>query len=313
MSTVNASAGSRPSGEINAFLATGPRLSELREAFPAEWIAVRAELERVVESGSPQELEKLARAAGQARASRTFRDEAAATRYRIRQHMTAAAIRDIALGAATGATQSTIRLDGLSARILQRLLFERDLERRAFSMRTFARVWPRIPQRARLMPLVQPRGIYCFYSREFVRAIAEIVDRRPCLEVAAGDGTLTRLLQHDGVAVVATDDHSWSHAITFPSCVARLDAREALAQHEPAVVICSWPPANNRFERHVLAASSVETYVAIGSQHAYASGARSVYDAPTHFGFSRDDRPDLAQLIAPLELNSQVLVFNRAR
>ena len=48
------------------------------------------------------------------------------------------------------------------------------------------------------MPLVQPQGIYCFFSGAFVRELAKLIGDRPALEIAAGDGTLSRFLAARG-------------------------------------------------------------------------------------------------------------------
>ena len=56
-------------------------------------------------------------------------------------------------------------LRSLNGFVAQRLLFARGLERKPVSMRRFRLIWPLLWQRRRLMPLVQPKGIYCFYSR----------------------------------------------------------------------------------------------------------------------------------------------------
>ena len=159
------------------------------------------------------------------------------------------------------------------------------------------------------MPLVQPKGIYCFYTRELVAALAAIIDGRPCLEVAAGDGTLSRFLRAAGVAITTTDDASWQPVISYPADVIRQGAREALRAHAPHVVLCSWPPAGNAFERFVFDTRSVETYVMIGSRHAFAAGSFAAYEAQT--GFAYAEEPALSRLILPPELEAAVYVFHR--
>ena len=99
------------------------------------------------------------------------------------------------------------------------------------------------------MPLVQSQGIYCFYSTALIEALAGLIDRRSCLEIAAGDGTLASLLTETGVPVTATDDFSWTHVIQYPDRVEELGAREALEKYQPQVVLCSWPPPGNPFEK----------------------------------------------------------------
>ncbi len=105
-------------------------------------------------------------------------------------------------------------------------------------MLRFRLTWPRLTQRDRLMPLVQPQGIYCFFSGAFVRELARLIGDAPALEIAAGDGTLTRFLRARGTQIRATDDYSWS-AVAFPDDVERLDARSALREYGPRVVVAA--------------------------------------------------------------------------
>jgi hypothetical protein len=191
------------------------------------------------------------------------------------------------------------------------LLFARGLERKPVSLTRFRLLWPLIWQRRRVLPLVQPKGIYCFYSGALIAALAARIGERPCLEIGAGDGTLSRFLTARGVDVTATDDHSWSHAISYPDSVIRQDAREALRRRHPQVVICSWPPAVNDFERHVFRTESVELYLVIGSRHEFAAGDWDAYRAQEAFELRR--APELSRLVLPPELDPEVYVFERAR
>jgi hypothetical protein len=136
-----------------------------------------------------------------------------------------------------------------------------------------------------------------------------VIGDRSCLEIAAGDGTLSRFLRERGVPVTATDDHSWKHAVTFPADVIRQDAREALRAHSPSVVICSWPPAGNRFEQHVFRTRSVELYIVISSRHTFASGSWDDYRSQT--GFEMEEDESLGALVLPPELESAVYVVRR--
>ena len=159
------------------------------------------------------------------------------------------------------------------------------------------------------MPLVQPRGIYCFYSRELVAALAELIAGRRCLEIAAGDGTLTGFLRERGVEVTASDNRAWHQQVEYPDWVVNEEARESLRRRSPEVVLCSWPPAGNAFERHVFRTPSVQLYVVIGSRHRFASGDWRAYEEQTTFEL--EERPDLARLVVPPELESALLVFRR--
>jgi hypothetical protein len=159
------------------------------------------------------------------------------------------------------------------------------------------------------MPLVEPKGIYCFYSRRLIKELATMIGDRKALEIAAGDGTLSRFLKDEGVQITATDDRSWSHSIDFPDDVQDEDAVTALKNHQPQVVVCSWPPAGNAFEHAVFATKSVELYVVIASQHAFASGNWSAYESQRDFTYQQD--ANLSKLVLPPELEGAVYVFRR--
>jgi hypothetical protein len=235
--------------------------------------------------------------------------EAAAAPALRRERMARLAVEKTALALAARESHGVVRLGLWSGLVAQRLLFAGGLRRRAVSMAAFRLLWPLVPDRRLLMPLVQARGIYCFYSRELVRAIAARVGGRTCLEVAAGDGTLARLLGEAGLPVRATDDGSWGHAIAYPPEVERLDAREAVARHAPRAVLCSWPPPGNAFERRILEAPGVELYVVVGSRHRFAAGDWDAYERQRDFEWGVDEA--LSRLVLPPELDPAVLVFRR--
>jgi hypothetical protein len=176
-------------------------------------------------------------------------------------------------------------------------------------MPAFRALWPLLWQRRLLMPLVGPRGIYCFYSKPLIRRLADMIGERPALEIAAGDGTLARFLAAAGVDITPTDDHSWRD-VSFPAEVVRQDAREAVRARRPAVVICSWPPAGNDFEREVFKTPSVELYVVIGSRHRFATGNWEAYEQQTAFALAEE--PELSRLVLPPELDAAVYTFRRA-
>jgi hypothetical protein len=139
--------------------------------------------------------------------------------------------------------------------------------------------------------------------------LSELNGPRRTLEVAAGDGSLSRFLQARGVQISATDDYSWPDRILYPESVARMDAVTSLRQHAPEVVICSWPPARNTFEREIFRTRSVQMYLVIASQHRFASGNWADYEAQSHFTLERSEA--LSGLVLPPELGSQVLIFRR--
>jgi len=299
--------------EVQAWLASEPSLEQLRDAYPAEWATVDRELRTVVDTGDPAALDAYVRRLakpppvkrGAAVTSAGLDPVLAAT---IRQRMAALAVRSLGLRAATGVERGALRFGRINGTVIQHLLFERGLRRKPASRTLFRLVWPLLTQRRRLMPLVQPQGIYCFYSAQLITALAQLIGDRPALEIAAGDGTLSRFLAERGVAIEATDDGSWE-AITVPAEVTKLDAREALKTRQPQVVLCSWPPAGNPFEAEVFRTASVEQYIVIGNGHLAGWGNHDAYAEQTTF--ERHDEHSLARLVLPPELESVVYVFTR--
>jgi hypothetical protein len=297
--------------QVRAWLDQQPSLSELQEAYPAEWSVVQRELAEILPRGDLEELKAYVRriaAAPAAARGKPVRGLDAALGLQIRRQMAAAAIKQLSLSAATGVHQGRVRFNLLNGWVAQRLLFEHGLRRKPVSMAAFRVVWPLLWQRRFLMPLVGPKGIYCFYSKPLIRRLTEMIGDRSAVEIAAGDGTLARFLADRGVDVTPTDDHSWRD-VDFPETVVRQDAREAVRSRRPQVVICSWPPAGNDFEHAVFATPGVELYVVIGSRHRFATGNWDAYEQQTGFAMETDEQ--LSRLVLPPELDAAVYVFRR--
>jgi hypothetical protein len=296
----------------------GLGLEELMARFPEAWERIGKALVTAVECGQAEavaELVERARTAAIPWRARLASSRGnpkvleAALPHLAAERMALLAVQRTALAAASGEARGTFRLSWWSGTLVQRLLFARDLTRKPVSLRAFRLLWPLVGQRRRVMPLVQQRGIYCFYSRELVRELARLVAGRRALEIAAGDGTLARFLRAEGCAVAATDDQSWGRRIAYPSDVERLDARAALERHRPEVVLCSWPPPDNRFEQQVFATPSVQLYLVVASRHRFAAGAWRAYEAQRAF-LGAVDEP-LSRLVLPPEADPAVLVFRR--
>ncbi|HEX5923392.1 MAG TPA: hypothetical protein VFY45_06140, partial [Baekduia sp.] len=236
----------RPSDQ-RAWLESDPPLTAVRKRFPREWEQVQRELATVVERDDVEVIK--AYASSVARPPRVAGEQALVSAL-ARQRLAAAALKQMGVAAATGVTAGTLRFGLVSGFLAQRLLFDGGgLERKPVSLRRFRLVWPLIRQKRYLMPLVEPRGIYCFYSSALISRLVALIDDRPCVEIAAGDGTLARFLRAAGADVVATDDHSWQQTRRAVADVVGQDARTALRKQAPEVVLCSWPPAGNDFER----------------------------------------------------------------
>ena len=285
---------------VQTWLAGKPSLREMREAYPDEWEKVQAELSAVVATGDIDQLKSYVQ-----RVSRS-----APKGGEVRRAMAVEALRKLCVSAATGVRSGKVRFNLVNGWLAQKLLFRgKGLERKPVSLAAFSVVWPLLTQKSFLMPLVEPRGIYCFYSRRLIKEMAKMIGDRKTLEIAAGDGTLSRFLAAEGVDVTATDDRSWSHSIDFPDDVLDEDAVTALETHRPEVVVCSWPPAGNGFEHAVFATPSVDLYIVIASQHAFASGNWSAYDQQQDFAYEQNLA--LSRLVLPPELEGAVYVFKR--
>jgi hypothetical protein len=296
----------RPSDQ-RAWLEGDPPLPAVRERFPREWEQVQRELAAVVERDDVEAIK--AYAVNVARPPRVA-DERALVSALARQRLAAAALKQMGISAATGVTSGTLRFGLVSGFLSQRLLFDGGgLERKPVSLRTFRLLWPLVRQKRYLMPLVEPRGIYCFYSGALISRLVALIDNRPCVEIAAGDGTLARFLRDAGADVVATDDHSWQQTRRAVADVLDQDARTALRERTPEVVLCSWPPAGNDFERWVFKTPSVKTYIVISSASEFAAGNWDDYRTQTAFDMTTD--PQLGRLVLPPEIGSAVYVFTR--
>jgi len=297
------------------WLQTNPSLGELQSAWPREWDTVQQQLLAVLATRDQQQLRAYVQRVSRPgpprpELARHKAGQDAHLRARVRSHMAAAALKQLCTAAATGVSDRPLRFNLLNGWIAQRLLFSDDLQRKPASHRIFNALWPVLRQRDYLMPLVQPQGIYCFYSKALVRELAAVIDGRRALEIAAGDGTLSRFVRQAGSDIIATDDFSWPQATQRAVDVHRQAAAKALAARRPEVVVCSWPPAGNPFERHVFTTPSVHTYIVIASRHRFAAGDWAAYESQRAFTMST--RPDLAKLVLPPELESQVYIFERA-
>ncbi len=304
--------------DILGWLREGPSLAELKTRFPKEWEVVSDELAAIFASGKPEQFQTYLSALATPVVAQPNRVgprpnqnklEAAAVSRLIRHRMAHLALKGYVLSAAAGGKSGKIRFNWLNGFVAQRLLFARGLERKPVSQFWFRLIWPLVWQRRLLMPLVEAKGIYCFYSKPLIEALAQLINGRECLEIAAGDGTLSRFLAAEGVRVTATDDFSWKHAVKYPSTVLKMDAAQALKKFKPSVVICSWPPANNSFERLIFTSPGIELYIVIGSRHTFASGNWTDYRAQTTFELKEDTH--LGRGVLPPELGGTVYLFHQ--
>lgn len=213
------------------------------------------------------------------------------------------------LAAAAGRTSGKVRFSLWDGMIIQKLLFSKDFVRKPVSIKCFNFWWRVVLQKKLLMPMLQDKGIYCFYSSDLIAELGMLIARRSCVEIAAGDGTLSRFLNGAGYKTRATDDFSWNFAIDYPEAVENLKAKQALVKYNPKVVICSWAPPDNSFERQVFNSKSVELYIAIGSRHRFVSGNWEDYEKQKSFSWKIDEH--LSSLVIPPSAGNAVLVFRR--
>ena len=300
------------------WLKTNPSFDELCAKFPKEWVAVQQDISLIVERGDAEELkrylEKLSVAPTlnvHSFGKKQQNGEVILSQY-IRSRLAHESVKKLSLSTLNtdlGTRKGKFRFNLFNGFIAQRLLFSRGLIRKPVSLRLFRLFWPILWQKRILMPLVQSKGIYCFYSKPFIDNLAEMINSRTCLEIGAGDGTLTGFLKMQGVELTATDDYSWARSVQYPEWVIKMDAREALTSYSPEVVICSWPPAQNDFERFVFQSPSVKLYIVIGSRHKFAFGNWPAYKQQTTFELAEDTK--LSELVLPPELESVVYIFRR--
>jgi hypothetical protein len=298
------------------WLKMNPAMDELCAKFPEDWVAVQQDISGIVERGVAEELkaylERISKPLVKPAAGNQLQHRDAVLSQFVRSRMAHESVKKLCLSvlaADTGVKQGKLRFNLVNGFIAQRLLFARELVRKPVSLFWFRLWWPLVWQKKRLMPLVQPKGIYCFYSRALIESLAGMIADRSCLEIGAGDGTLARFLKEQGVQLTATDNHGWEKSVAYPDWVLKLDAREALATYAPEVVICSWPPAQNDFERDVFNTPSVQLYIVIGSRHQFAFGNWKEYTKQSAFTLEEDKA--LSALVLPPELESVVYVFRR--
>ncbi len=170
-------------------------------------------------------------------------------------------------------------------------------------------LWPIVRNKTAAIATAKKLGFYSLYTDRFIKLVKDLAKDQNVLEIAAGSGILTLLLQKSGVASQATDDHSWSHAVRFGRHVEDLDAARALKKYSPKVVLCSWPPPENTFEKAVFISPSVDTYIVVGSKHQFATGARSDYTQQNDFDMKVVAGVD--SLLAPPGVDGEVLLFTR--
>ena len=124
------------------------------------------------------------------------------------------------------------------------------------------------------------KQVYVFLTTDYVDALAHYLQQRlvvyggggPVVEIGAGNGRLAFFLQQRGIPVVATDDGSWkleqnpNDQGVPPRDVEihNLSCKQALAAHDPTIVVCAWMPMYKDFSAAFCATPSVREYILIG-------------------------------------------------
>lgn len=293
-------------------------LESLMENFPEEWQTVGKDLVDATATRRPEAIEAFVRSAIEAAGPHERRVQnsgknpqvlATALPFLVRKRMAVLAAQRALQAAALGGSPGRRRFGLWSGFLVQRLFFAHGLVRKPVSMRRFRWLWPLVTQKRLLMPLVQPRGMYAFYSDELVAALLRLIDGRPTLEIAAGDGCLSGFLRAAGAEVRATDDHSWAQNIRYPDFVEKIDAVAALARERPEVVLCAYPPPKNGFEHEVFETPSVDLYLVITTKHRFAAGDWQAYESQRAFTMEAD--PAASRLILPPDIDPLLLIFRR--
>ena len=291
-----------------------PSLEELQRIFPHDWAVAQEELADAIRDKSHGRLDALLRPKlahppprGQQSLSSSRRDAQELLRQLVRRRMATLAIERYLKDSLISENKRNLPITDRF--IFRRLFFDKDYNRKLVSNVGYRTLWPLVRRPNLLLPLAEAHGIYCFFSKRLIAGICKLVNGRPCIEIASGDGALSRFMRARGVAVTAFDNYSWAHKITYPPDVVKCDAATAVRLHSPEVVICSWPPAKNSFEREVFRSRSVSRYIVIGSEHKFAFGNWKIYRSQRDFSMQKEVQ--LSRYLLPPEFGSAVYVFDR--
>ena len=309
--------GDNPDRVIAALLRQTPVLAELRELFPAHWETVHEELRQLAAAADPAEIAEkltLAHRAWQL-AEPDCRRLAASYRRPAADRCGLLLLRRVALDQYCRALQRGFAGGG-TAGLRDRLLFHLLIlplatRMRALSCRSHRRVWRLLRNPAAVSAMLLEAGCYLIPPAELVQELRRVIGTRRTLEIGAGRGILAGCLRHAGVDITAVDDQSWGGTIPIGREVLPMDGREALVRFQPQVVLCSWPPPGNFFEREILAQPSVEMYIAILSRHRYASGDHQAYARAGGFRCLKAETGPMAAMLLPAETGSVLYLFIR--
>ncbi len=298
--------------QMLTYLERAPSLDELQQRFPEHWEMAERELAAAIRDKDKARLDQLMRPLEglpkrRQRPQPVSKQESRDLQGRlIRQRMCAIAIERYLKRSLADPRRS---LDARDRFLLRLIFFAPGWGRKLVRPFLFRWLWPWVRRKNLLMPLAEAHGIYNFFSPTFVRELARAIGTAKCLEIAAGDGFLARALAGQGVDIRATDDRSWQGKGIAFNDVEALGAAEAIARHQPDTILCSWPPAQNDFERHVFAAPHVRRYIVIASDQRNLAGNWPLYLAQKDFRMEKS--AELGRHLYPPEAHGAVYVFDR--
>lgn len=112
-----------------------------------------------------------------------------------------------------------------------------------------------------------------FFNKQFNDELAKSIQRwnpQKVLEVGAGNGWLSRMLEMRGLNTIATDNFSWKLKQMYQ--VEKLGVKQALEYYKPDVVIGCWMPLGTDWTTYFRATPSVKHYIIIGEVEACCGG-----------------------------------------
>jgi hypothetical protein len=113
-----------------------------------------------------------------------------------------------------------------------------------------------------------------FWNKQFNDELEKILKKlkpKLILEVGAGDGTLSKILNDRGFNVIATDDYSWLFKKRYFK-VNKISYKKALEKYKPDIVINSWMPLGTDWTKDFRKTKSVKHYITIGEVDACCGG-----------------------------------------
>lgn len=134
----------------------------------------------------------------------------------------------------------------------------------------------------------QRHGVYCFPTVELIEWLKRAIGDRSAIEIGSGNGVLAKAL-----GIPATDNRmqEWDNiraiyasagqpVVTYGDNVESLNARDAVAQHRPDVVVAAWVTHRFNPQRPELGGNvygvdevrllgKISTYLFIGNMHTH--------------------------------------------